>query len=131
MGWHRWKETVLNVIWVLLHEKGIKLDVNYPMKYFNFLMSLGCVHPSLWPLHAKKGIWMNRSTTDRESLDRVSWTSTILPKLVFFGDIKLVCTRIVWLLYMVSVSFISISTVYLFAGHAEGDPSKPVCSFLM
>ena len=60
-------------MWFLHQEKGIKPDLNYSVKCFNFSMRCGLCPPITLFMESKE---RHKSCMNCASLDRVLWTST-------------------------------------------------------
>ena len=71
---------LLYFIWLWIYSKGIKPDLNYSVKSYNFSMRCGLFSLANLFLACKEryNLCMNHASLDCESLDRVSWTSTTL-----------------------------------------------------
>ena len=63
-----WKETIPNFIRFLLQEKGIKPDLYYPVKCFNFLMRCRLSPPiaQFMACKEKRKLCMNQGSLDRK-----------------------------------------------------------------
>ena len=67
-----------------IKEVGIKLDLNYSVKSLTFLCDVSCIpHTYVYGMQRKVyNLCMNGASLDRESLDRVSLTSTTLQDVI-------------------------------------------------